>query len=87
MDEKEIYVETFIPEQYEASSSKKRFRPVEGQGLDTSMRVEYDKSIRDKYPVGTKFKIKARVTDREGTEFLYSFHGWDPIEIIEPNDN
>ncbi len=29
------------------------------------------------YPVGTRFKVKVKLTDREGGgEFLYSHHSW-----------
>jgi|GEM_PF-3307912 len=61
----EVLVEIFEPTEHEHTDAKKRFRPVEGQGLDTDMRVEYCRKVRDKYPVGTKLKIKAKVTDRE----------------------
>jgi hypothetical protein len=35
-----------------------------------------------RYPVGTKFKVNAKVTDRQGgTPFLYAYHG-DPDVIV-----
>lgn len=52
-------------------------RPVAGQGLPTDLHVECSRSLRRNYPVGTKFRIKAKLTDREGGgEYLYSHHGW-----------
>ena len=41
------------------------------------MRVECSKSLSRDYPVGTKFRIKAKLTDKEeGGEFLYSYFEW-----------
>lgn len=52
-------------------------RPVAGQGLDTSMRVECPSEMRHRYPVGTRFRVKAKVTNKEGgIPFLYSHHSW-----------
>ena len=54
-----------------------RARPVEGQGFDTSMHVECSSRMREAYPIGTKLKIRAKITDREGgPSFLYSHYRW-----------
>lgn len=35
------------------------------------------------YPVGTKFKIRAKLTDREGGgDYLYSHFKW-PVEVLK----
>jgi hypothetical protein len=35
-----------------------------------------------RYPVGTKFKLNAKITDREGgKKFLYAYHG-DPDVVV-----
>ena len=52
-------------------------RPLAAEGLPPGLRVECSKSLSRDYPVGTKFRIKAKLTDREDHgEFLYSYFGW-----------
>ena len=52
-------------------------RPTSGQGYPNGMRVECSKSLSRDFPVGTRFRIKAKLTDREeGGEFLYSYFDW-----------
>jgi len=57
-------------------------RPVKGQRFPETLHVECSKKLVVDYPIGTKFRIKAKLTDRlaEG-EFLYSYYGW-PFEVI-----
>jgi hypothetical protein len=61
-------------------------RPLSGQGpFETSMRVECSKEMMDdkRYPVGTKFLIKAKITSRQGgPAFIYSSYAW-PFTIIK----
>lgn len=53
-------------------------RPVAGQGYPTSLRVRCSKGLVRNYPVGTRFWIYAKLTDREGSgEFMSSHHSWD----------
>jgi len=57
-------------------------RPVAGQGYSLQLRVRCSKSLSRNYPVGTKFWICAKLTDREGgSEFLSSHHSWD-YEVV-----
>ncbi len=57
-------------------------RPVKGQSFPTTLHVECSKKLVNNYPVGTKFRIKVKLTDRLGEgEFLYSYYGW-PFEIV-----
>lgn len=72
----QVVVESF--RDYGAASTQKiRCRPVAGQGLPTDMKVECSSHMRKSHPVGTKFLIDAKVTDREGgTRFLYTSHNW-----------
>lgn len=61
----------------EPSGKKIRARPLAGQGLPTDMHVECSSSMRKSHPVGTKFLIKAKVTNREdGPPFLYTSWRW-----------
>ena len=77
MSEYKYYaVETFSPG-YEKSSASVRVRPLAGQGLSTDMRVECSRQMRKNHPIGTIFKIQAKLTTREGgTPFLFSSHTW-----------
>ncbi len=64
-------------------SSHTHVRPVAGQGLDTKMDVECSRDMRKKHPIKTKFRIWAKLTDREGGKpFLYSNYQW-PYEVIK----
>jgi hypothetical protein len=72
-----VIVESFRPGSTSGLHGDVHIRPVEGQGLDTDMFVECSKSLSRDYDVGTRFRIKAKVTDRLGSRpFLYSYFGW-----------
>jgi hypothetical protein len=79
---KQVVIETY----YEVKAGKKsriHARPIEGQEFSTSMDVECSRQMRTKYPIGTRFRLRAKVTDREGGKpFLYSHHGW-PWEVVQ----
>jgi len=74
-------------ETYEAvkrgKSSRIHVRPIEGQEFPTSMDVECSRKMRMRYPVGTRFRIYAKVTSREGGKpFLYSRYDW-PYDVVQ----
>lgn len=72
----DIIVESYIPEKASGLHGKVHIRPVAGQGFD-NLHVECSKSLSEDFPVGSKFKIKAKLTDREGGKpFLYSYYRW-----------
>lgn len=60
-------------------------RPLPGQSpYKPSMRVECSKELMDPkvHKVGTKFLIKAKITNREGgTPFIYSSYAW-PYTVL-----
>jgi len=73
---KEYLVETFLASS-EQSEKKIRVRPVAGQGLPVTMRVECSSSMRRSHPIGTKFLIMGKITDKEGgSPFIYSSFKW-----------
>lgn len=83
MDYEYIIVESFKPPFPEASANEVRIRPIYDQGeFKTSMRVECNNDLKKKYKVGTKFKIKAKVTEVYGTKFIYSHYLWD-YEVLD----
>lgn len=55
-----------------------RARPVASEGYPPSTRVRCSKAMRYSRRVGSKFRIYAKLSDREGgRDFLTSWHGWD----------
>jgi hypothetical protein len=71
---------TVVVESYRESGSglhgDVHIRPIPGEGFPPGIRVECSKQMM-RHPVGTKFRIKAKLTDKEeGGEFLYSYFGW-----------
>ena len=80
-----VEVESYVPGQERRATGihgRVHIRPCEGQGFPADMHVECSKKLSENYPVGTRFRIRAKVTDREGgREFLYSYFGWK-YEVI-----
>ena len=57
-------------------------RPIPGQVFSPSLRVQCSKNLSRDYPVGTKFRIRVKLTDKEARgEFLYSSYRW-PVEVL-----
>jgi len=78
---RDIVIETYEPHG-EPSSEKVRARPMHGQGLSTESKVSCSRKMREGHPIGTRFIIQAKVTDREGgTHYLYSNPAW-PYKIV-----
>lgn len=67
-----IEVESFIP----GKTGAAHIRPVEGGPFPTHLRVECSKSLSRNYPVGTRFRIRGKLTDMMGTPFIYSSWQW-----------
>lgn len=61
-----------------------RISPIPGQYPFTpDMFVECPNAMKQNYPVGTRFRIKAKITDREGgTPFIYTHYTW-PFEVLD----
>ena len=78
------YREVAVESALDAWSGKPRIRPVSGQAFATDMRVQCARSLLDteRYPVGTRFLLSVRITDRQGgAPFLYAWHG-DPVVVM-----
>lgn len=74
---KSVIVETYL------DGAKVRVRPVAGQPYPRWIDVECSKSMRKSHPLGTRFRILVKSTDREGGRpFLYSHYKW-PYEVVE----
>lgn len=77
-----VTVESYVPRSTSGRHGKVHIRPVAGQGYAENLGVECSKLLSTDYPVGTRFRIRAKLTDREdGGEFLYSSWRW-PVELI-----
>lgn len=78
-----VVVESFRPQATSGLHGSVHIRPVKGQGLPVTLHVECSKKLSRDYPDGTKFRIRAKLTDREeGGEYLYSYHGW-AYEVVK----
>jgi PII-like signaling protein len=78
-----IVVESYRPGSTAGLHGEVHIRPISGQGVRTDLHVECSKKLSENYPIGTRFRIKAKLTDKEGGgEFLYSYFGWayDTVE-------
>ena len=77
-----VDVETFIPADMSGRHGKVHVRPLPGQGYPEDMYVECARSIRERYPVGTRFRMHCTLTDREGGgQYLYSSWRWQ-VEVL-----
>ena len=72
-----VIVESFVPNSTSGRHGEVHVRPVAGQPqFPQHLFVECSRRLVRDYPVGTKFRIKAKITDMQGTPFIYSYHGW-----------
>lgn len=77
-----VVVESYRPESTAGLHGDVHIRPVEGQAFPSHLHVECSKALARDYPVGTRFRLRAKLTDRESRgEFLYSSYKW-PFEVL-----
>lgn len=58
--------------------------PIAEEGFPPGIHVECPRSIVRNHPVGTRFRIRAKLTDRlGGAQYLYSHHSWK-YEVLTP---
>lgn len=63
-----------------------RVRPIPGQPFSTTLLVACSERLKDteRYPLGTKFLLMAKMTDRlGGIPFLYAYHGDQEIVVTD----
>jgi hypothetical protein len=79
----QIIVESFIPDKTSGKHGNIHIRPVRDQNpFLENMFVECSKKLSNDYPVGTRFKISAKITSKDGgTPFIYSHYSWK-FEVI-----
>jgi hypothetical protein len=80
-DYSEIIVESFIPDSTSALHGIVHIRPLECQGsFLPNMHVECAKELSNDFPLGTQFRIQAKITSRNGGKpFIYSHYKWTYI--------
>lgn len=69
----QVIVETYAAKK-PGKSSLIHVRPIEGQPFPTRMDVECSRSMRERHPIGTRFRIYVKEADRPSgpKAFLYS---------------
>ena len=78
---KQVVVETYAGVK-PGKSSKIHVRPIKDQIYPSTMDVECSRDMRERHPIGTRFRIYAKETSREGGKlFLYSRYDW-PYEVV-----
>ena len=78
---KQVVVETYSAVK-PGKSSRIHVRPITGQPYPTTWDVECSRSMRTLHPVGTKLRIWAKETNKDGGKpFLYTHFSW-PFEVV-----
>lgn len=81
-----VEVESFRPASTSGLHGPVHIRPVAGQKFSPTLHVQCSKRLSTDYPVGTRFRLLAKLTDREGEgEFLYSSWRWK-FEVLSRPD-
>lgn len=70
-----VVIQTYRAEG-EASTHAIRARVLLGQGLPETMRVECSSQMRKTHPVGTRFKVTAKIKQTENDPHLYTSYQW-----------
>lgn len=78
-----IIVESFIPTDSTGRHGLIHIRPIPGQEpFETNMFVQCSKELTNDFPLGTKFRIKAKITNKEGgTPYISSHYTWSYIVL------
>ena len=77
-----VIVETYFQVK-SGKSTHVHVRPIEGQIFSVDLDVECSRDMRKNHKIGTKFRILAKETNREGGgKYLYSHHNWS-YEVVE----
>ncbi len=79
---KQVIIETYSGLK-PGKSTRIHARPIAGQPYPEDWDVECSRKMRKDFPVGTRFRIYAKETNREGGKpFLYTHYSW-PFEVVE----
>lgn len=52
-------------------------RCVEGQRFPSTLRVRFPRKVRFGHPIGTRFRVLGKLSDRDGSNpFIHTNHAW-----------
>jgi hypothetical protein len=78
----EIIVETYQTGVMSLGHNGVVVRPIAGQAYPPNLNVQCSREINRDFPVGTRFRLKVKLTDKEGSgPFLYSSYKW-PFTVV-----
>ena len=82
---------TIVVETYRISGSglhgSIHVRPAKGEQFPQTMHVRFPRAIPSAYPIGTRFRVYAKLTDKEGgNPFLHTNHARD-YEVLPPDES
>ncbi|UFW72875.1 hypothetical protein [Bradyrhizobium sp. WU425] len=81
-------VESYYPADTSGLHGPMHVHPIANQPFATQLHVECNKALSNPalYKVGTLFRIRAKLIDRQGRgEFLYSYFG-RPLDVVGPDE-
>ena len=81
---RQVVVESFIVPNSAGKHGPVQIRPIQGQAYSSTLSVQCSRRLTDtdRFPLGTRFLLLAKLTDRlGGTPFLYAYHG-DPDLVV-----
>lgn len=79
-----IIVESYKPKNTSGLHGEIHIKPIAGQEPFTEdIHVSCSKRLSEEFPVGTKFRIKVKLTKRKnGKAYAFSYRTW-PFEVVE----
>jgi hypothetical protein len=80
----DVIVESYKPSNTSGLHGEVHIRPIKGEQFPQDTHVSCSKKLSNTsvYPLGTKFKIQAKLTDREnGKPYLFSYRTW-PFTVV-----
>lgn len=81
---RDIYAYRQVAVQSVARAGRVEIHPVPGQAFSPELAVQCSRQLADtqQYPLGSRFLLDAKLTDRlGGTPYLYAYHG-DPVQPL-----
>jgi hypothetical protein len=81
-----IVVESFVPLSTSGLHGVVHIRPAPNEMFEQTLHVRCPKAMSDNYPVGTRFRLRVKLTDKEGSRsFLHAPHQW-PFHVLDDDE-
>jgi hypothetical protein len=71
-----IIAESYFAEKTSGLHGEIHVRLVAEQEFSQDMNIECPNSLTENYPVGTKFRLRVKLTSSNGKGILYSHYNW-----------